>query len=81
MKTIKWQIPLGLDMAREYREILSFQTNITQAAGEKTAIQKRHDFLKDYFFHYKKKNEIKGDSEFKKRTGKNPDDERKRIRV
>lgn len=65
MKTLKWQIPKGIEMNKEYRELLNFQTNISQAAGEKTAIQKRHDFLREYFYYFKKEKKIKGDKEFK----------------
>jgi hypothetical protein len=80
-RTIKWQIPKGLEMDASYKELLSFQTNITQAAAEKTAIQSRHDFLKIYFDHYLKHKEIIGDSEYKKLHRKNPDDERKKVKL
>lgn len=49
LKTKKLQIGKGLDIDKPYREILSFQTSRTQSPGEKTSIQKRHDFWKDYF--------------------------------
>ncbi|MBA4320879.1 MAG: hypothetical protein C0412_21015 [Flavobacterium sp.] len=77
LKTKEWQMSKGLDMARAYRDILNFQTSLTQAAGEKPAIEKRHDFWKDYFDYYKKKKGlIKGDEEYKKAERKNPDEER-----
>ena len=77
LKTTKWQIPKGYDMNPEYRDLLKFQSNITQAAGEKTAIQKRHDFLGEYFYYYKKNNSlIKGDEEYQRATGKDPNIER-----
>ncbi|MEK6780992.1 MAG: DUF262 domain-containing protein [Bacteroidota bacterium] len=80
LKTKKWQIGLGLDMNRSYREILNFQTSLTQAAGEKTAIQKRHDFWRDYFKYFKEKNGlIKGDEEYKRSERKDPNEERKKI--
>ena len=80
LKTKKWQIGLGLDMNRSYREILNFQTSLTQAAGEKTAIQKRHDFWRDYFKYFKEKNGlIKGDEEYKRSERKAPNEERKKI--
>ncbi|MFN0157352.1 MAG: hypothetical protein ACKVRP_04680, partial [Bacteroidota bacterium] len=80
LRTLKWQVQLGLDMNREYRELLNFQTSITQAAGEKTAIEKRHNFLKEYFNMFKKEKCIKGDKEFKKK-GKDPDKERDKIKL
>ena len=55
-------------MNQEYRELLNFQTSLTQAANEKTAIQNRHDVLRDYFNFYKKnKNMIKGDEVYDKK--------------
>lgn len=80
MKTKEWQISKGLDIDRSYREILNFQTSLTQAPGEKSAIETRHDFWRDYFDYYKKKGMIKGDEEFKKAEKKNPDNERDKIR-
>lgn len=82
LKTKEWQVTKGLDMNKAYREILSFQTSLTQAAGEKTAIQTRHDFWRDYFEYYQKHGAmIKGDKEFEKETGEDPNDERKKIQL
>lgn len=79
LKTKDWQIPRGLDMDLEYRDILNFQTRLTQAAGEKTAIQKRHDFWREYFTYFKETGKIKGDDEYQASTGKDPDIERAAI--
>ena len=68
-------------MDAAYYDLLNFQTNISQAAGEKTAIEKRHDFLTEYFYNFKKHNKIKGDDDYTKTTGKNPDEERKKIHL
>jgi len=82
LKTKEWQMPKGLDMDLAYREILNFQTSMTQAPGEKYSIQRRHDFWKDYFNHYKKKGEIKGDEQYiKAKKGNNPDKEREKIEL
>jgi len=82
LKTLKWQIPKGVQMDRQYYDLLKFQTNVTQAAGEKTSIQKRHDFLKEYFDFYKKeKGMIKGDKEYKQEIGKDPNIERRNIKL
>ena len=56
-RTIKWQIPKGVEMDKAYYDLLKFQTNISQAAGEKSSIQKRHDFLNEYYYHYNKEKE------------------------
>lgn len=82
LKTLKWQIPKGVEMDKSYYDLLKFQTNITQAAGEKSAIQRRHDFLNEYFYYYKNKNSlIKGDEEYKQGTKKDPNKERDSIRL
>lgn len=81
LKTLKWQIPKGVEMNEAYYDLLKFQTNITQAAGEKTSIQKRHDFLNEYFHFYKEKGLIKGDKEYKQKTKKDPNSERDSIRL
>lgn len=80
LKTLRWQIKKGVQMDEEYYNLLKFQTNITQAAAEKTAIEKRHNFLKEYFYHYSKSKEIKGDAAYKKASG-SPDKERKNIKL
>jgi len=49
----------GLEYDREYRELLDFQTYIIQAAIGKSAIEARHEMLKDYFEYYMKTKEIK----------------------
>lgn len=81
LKTKEWQISKGLDMNKEYREILNFQTSLTQAAGEKNAIQQRHDFWRDYFSYYLKTKMIRGDENFISNEGGNPDDERNTIKL
>lgn len=81
-KTIKWQIPKGVQIHPAYHDLLNFQTNLTQAAGEKTAIEKRHTFLGEYFYYFEKANGlIKGDEKYQKETKKNPDSERKAIKL
>jgi hypothetical protein len=82
LRTLKWQIPKGIEMDKAYYDLLKFQTNITQAAGEKTAIQKRHDFLNEYFYFYKKEEGlIKGDKEYKQETRKDPNIERGNVKL
>lgn len=76
IKILKWQVPEGVKMHEAYYYLLDFQNYVTQAAGEKYAIEKRHDFLDREFYYYKKNNAMKGDDEYLKATGKKPDDER-----
>jgi hypothetical protein len=81
LRTLRWQIPKGVGMDSAYYDLLKFQTNITQAAGEKTAIQKRHDFLNRYFYFYKENGIIIGDKEYRQRTKKDPKSERNKIKL
>jgi hypothetical protein len=81
LKTMKWQIPKSVQMHSAYYDLLKIQTNIAQAAGEKTAIEKRHDFLDKYFYHFKKKGSIIGDDEYRKKTGQDPSSERDKVRL
>lgn len=81
LKTLKWQLPLGVNMDPEYHELLRFQTNVTQAAGEKSAIERRHEFLGEWFYYYREHKEIKGDDKYRENHDrKNPDNERDRVR-
>lgn len=81
LKTLKWQLPQGVRMNPAYYDLVRFQTNITQAAGEKSAIERRRDFLGSYYYHYKENNAIKGDEEYRENTGIDPEVERRRVRL
>jgi len=80
LRTLKWQLPQGVMMHRAYHPLVGFQTNVNQAAGEKSAIQKRHDFLQEYFYYYKEHRNIKGDETFHREEHKNPDEGRKHVK-
>lgn len=81
VKTLKWQIPEGVHMDEAYYYLLDFQTYVTQAAGEKYAIQNRHNFLDRRFYYYMKNNAIEGDDKYFANTGKKADDEREQIKL
>lgn len=73
LQRLSWQVKKGiLKMHPAYHDLLKFQTNVTQAAGESYAIRNRHDFLQKYFDHYRKSKFIKGDEEYKQKTKKDP---------
>lgn len=80
LRTLKWQLPQGVKMHSAYHPLVGFQTNVNQAAGEKSAIIKRHDFLREYFYYYKEHGKIKGDEDFQAKEHKNPDEERKHVK-
>jgi hypothetical protein len=81
MKTLKWQIPKGVQMDAAYHYLLDFQTYVTQAAGEKYAIQNRHDFLSKGFYYYKRKKAIEGDDKYFEHTGGKADEEREKVKL
>jgi hypothetical protein len=59
LETLEEQTQKGLDYDRKYRDLLNFQTYVTQASVEKYAIEGRHKILKDYFEYYIKNKKIK----------------------
>jgi hypothetical protein len=59
---LKEQVKKGINIERNYRDLLKFQTYISQAAVEKYAIENRQKFLEDYFEYYLRHKKIKGDS-------------------
>lgn len=79
LKTLKWQIPKGIDMAPAYRDLLTFQTSVNQAAGERYAIQNRHDYLVKAFSYFKETGLIEGDEQYESGTDKNADEERSKY--
>lgn len=81
MKTLKWQVSKGVQMDEQYYDLMKFQTHVTQAAGEKYAIQNRHEFWHEYFYHYRKEKEIKGDKEYLNATARSADAEREGIQL
>ncbi|MCJ7645611.1 DUF262 domain-containing protein [bacterium] len=76
IQTLQWQLPKRVDMDEPYHYLLDFQTYVTQAAGEKYAIENRHDFLIENFDYFKAEHCIRGDKEYEIATGKSADSER-----
>lgn len=62
LKKLKEQVEKGIDIELQYRDLLKFQTYISQAAVEKYAIENRQKILKEYFDYYLSEGKIKGDS-------------------
>lgn len=60
LAAVKEQAIKGLDYDRKYRQLLDFQTLITQAAVEKYSIERRDKMLHEYFDYYLSRHEIKG---------------------
>jgi hypothetical protein len=49
---LKEQVQKGINIDKEYQELLKFQNYISQAAVEKYAIENREKFLEEYFEYY-----------------------------
>jgi len=59
---LKEQVALGIDIDRNFRDLLKFQSYISNAAAEKYAIENRQKLLEEYFDFYLKNNQkIKGE--------------------
>jgi hypothetical protein len=56
---LKEQVEKGINIDEEYRDLLKFQTYVSQAAIEKYAIDNRQAFLNEYFAYYLEHGEIK----------------------
>lgn len=69
---LAWQIPKGIDIHPAYRDLVRLQIDITQAAVERSAVTRRHEFILRYFDHYRKHGDIIGDAGYAKDTGAKP---------
>ena len=61
LNRLKNQVERGIDIDQHYRDLLKFQTYISQAAVEKYAIENRQKFLDEYFRYYLDNKKIIGD--------------------
>jgi hypothetical protein len=58
-KRLKQEVGAGID--RTNRELYAFETMLSSASGEKYQIERRNQKLQEYYEHFKKHGEIKGD--------------------
>ena len=66
---LKWQGRKGLDVDQEYRYLVDFQRDVTQASGEKPAVAGRAKVLEDEFSRWQEVGELRGDREYEERQG------------
>lgn len=59
LPTLREQVEKGIDIDSHFRDLLKFQTYISQAAVEKYAIENRQIFLEEYFKYFQKTGQIK----------------------
>ena len=61
---LRWQVKMGLDADREYRYLIEFQRNITQASAERYSVETRAEVLKDGLRRWRNSRELRGDTEW-----------------
>ncbi len=62
---LRWQIKLGLDMDHEYRHLVDFQRQVTQASSEKPAYTRRASRLEKDYALWSERRELTGDADWK----------------
>lgn len=63
-----WQISKGYDLDEEYKYLIDFQRNVTQASVEKPAVEARARVLKEGFELWKTDGVLPGDREYDRRS-------------
>jgi len=66
-KRLQWQVKRRLDYDREYRYLMDFQREVTQASVEKRAVSRRGAVLKEQFERWQATGRFEGDDAFKRR--------------
>lgn len=61
------QVKKGLDHDREYRFLMDFQREVTQASVEKRAVRRRAEVLREQFERWRKDGKLAGDNEYEAR--------------
>lgn len=69
MCRLRWQIGKGLDADGEYRWLVDFQRDVTQASVEKPAVERRAKVLRAGLARWRAKGDIEGDAVHRKEGG------------
>ena len=69
---LQWQVRKGLDVDLEYRYLIDFQRHVTQASVERPAVEARADTLEEEYARWDRSGVLRGDDEYKDRTGLDP---------
>ena len=72
---LAWQVGKGLDVDDEYRYLVDFQRHVTQASVEKPAVAERARVMKQQYEWWLETETLKGDEEWRQRTGGDPSEE------
>jgi hypothetical protein len=67
---LNWQLGKGLDVDDEYRYLIEFQRDVTQASVEKPAVKARAERLETEFNSWNTRQELTGDAAYRVRTNK-----------
>ena len=71
----QWQIKKGLDIDKEYRYLSEFQKHVTQASVERAAFVARPETLLAEFERWEQEDVLRGDNDYRARTGSDPSEE------
>ena len=71
----QWQVKKGLDIDQEYRYLSEFQKHVTQASVERAAFVARHETLLAEFERWEQEDVLRGDNDYRARTGSDPSEE------
>ena len=69
---LQWQVGRGLDVDNEYRYLIDFQRQVTQASVESSAVEVRATMLEREYYRWLDSRGLSGDDEYRKRTGYDP---------
>lgn len=69
---LQWQVRKGLDFDDEYRYLLDFQRNVTQASVEKPALEARAETLEREYARWREESVLLGDVDYRARTSIEP---------
>ena len=61
---LKWQLDKGLNVDDEYRYLVDFQKDVTQASVERPAVSRRAKVLREEFVRWRGSRRIRGDDEY-----------------
>lgn len=61
---LKWQLDKGLNVDHEYRYLVDFQKDVTQASVERPAVSRRAKVLREEFVRWRGSRRIRGDDEY-----------------
>ena len=76
MCRLQWQVRnmKSFTVDDQYRYLIDFQRDVTQAAVERPAVERRHVVLEEELRRWRTSKTIRGDEEFRSVTGKDPEE-------